>query len=111
MRNIPSTSKGENARQKSHGETEEKQGEAAAAYRGAGVEGGLNEVVRAGEEHVEVPPSLGLRRGRVRGSHRRSPAVRFALPCLGLAGEGTTNLVVTGTAGANAHILSSLVSW
>jgi hypothetical protein len=74
-----------------------KQGEAAAAYRGAGVEGGLDEVARASKEHVEVPPSLGLRRQRVRGSHRR----RCALPCLRLPGEETTNLgFVTGAAQA-----------
>jgi hypothetical protein len=80
-----------------------KQGEAAAAaYRGAGVEGGLDEVARASKEHVEVPPSLGLRQRRVRGSHRQG----CALPCLRPPGEETTNLgFVTGAAEERVRIL------
>jgi hypothetical protein len=45
---------------------------AAAAYPGAGIEGGVDEVAGTGEEHVQVPPPFGLRwrrRLRVRGSH------------------------------------------
>lgn len=39
---------------------------------GAGIEGGVDEVAGAGEEHVQIPPPFGLRwrrRLRVRGSH------------------------------------------